>query len=93
MAILSSDPYQAAWQVIGMILVSLLLLGVLGLLFIKFIYPYLPRNVLEIIKEFFTDLITDFGLGLGWAALYFSVLTAWFNGQTIGKRLLGIQVV
>ena len=57
MAILSSDPYQAAWQVIGMILVSLLLLGVLGLLFIKFIYPYLPRNVLEIIKEFFTDLI------------------------------------
>jgi uncharacterized RDD family membrane protein YckC len=45
------------------------------------------------IFEFFTELITDFGLGLGWAALYFSVLTAWFNGQTIGKRLLGIQVV
>jgi len=57
MAILSSDPYQAAWQVIGMILVSLLLLGLLGLLFIKFIYPYLPGNVLEVIKEFFTDLI------------------------------------
>jgi uncharacterized RDD family membrane protein YckC len=45
------------------------------------------------IFEFFTELITDFGLGLGWAALYFSVLTAWFNGQTIGKRLVGIQVV
>ena len=45
------------------------------------------------IVAFFTELITDFGLGLGWAALYFSVLTAWFNGQTIGKRLLGIQVV
>ena len=57
MAILSSDPYQAAWQVIGMILVSLLLLGVLGLLFIKFIYPYLSLDVLEVIKEFFTDLI------------------------------------
>ena len=57
MAILSSDPYQAAWQVIGMILVSLLLLGALGLLFIKFIYPYLPANMLEVIKEFFTDLI------------------------------------
>jgi len=57
MAILSSDPYQAAWQVIGMILVSLLLLGVLGLLFIKFIYPYLSLDMLEVIKEFFTDLI------------------------------------
>ncbi|GBL05917.1 RDD family protein [Glaciecola sp. KUL10] len=51
------------------------------------------ENKSQSIFEFFTELITDFGLGLGWAALYFSVLTAWFNGQTIGKRLLGIQVV
>ena len=51
------------------------------------------ENKSQSIFGLFTELITDFGLGLGWAALYFSVLTAWFNGQTIGKRLLGIQVV
>ncbi len=37
--------------------------------------------------------LTDLGLGFGWAALYFSVFVAWFNGQTIGKMLLRIQVV
>ncbi|MBT0586164.1 RDD family protein [Alteromonas sp. SM 2104] len=36
---------------------------------------------------------TDLGLGFGWAALYFSTLTAWFNGATVGKRLVGICVV
>lgn len=35
----------------------------------------------------------DLGLSFGWAALYFSVLTAWWNGQTLGKRLLGLKVV
>lgn len=38
-------------------------------------------------------LMADLGLGLGWAALYFSVFTAWWRGQTIGKKLLGIEVV
>jgi len=37
--------------------------------------------------------LTDLGLGFGWAALYFSVFVAWFNGQTIGKMLLRIRVV
>lgn len=37
--------------------------------------------------------ITDFGVGLGWAALYFSVFTAWFNGQTVGKIIFRIKVV
>ena len=35
----------------------------------------------------------DLGLSFGWAAVYFSVLTSWWNGQTIGKRLFGIKVV
>jgi uncharacterized RDD family membrane protein YckC len=35
----------------------------------------------------------DFGIGLGWAAVYFSVFPAWWIGQTPGKRLLGIRVV
>ncbi|QHJ10661.1 hypothetical protein FX988_00881 [Paraglaciecola mesophila] len=35
----------------------------------------------------------DLGLGFGWAAFYFSIFTAWWSGQTPGKRLLGIQVI
>jgi hypothetical protein len=38
-------------------------------------------------------LATDLGLGFGWAAFYFSIFTAWWRGQTPGKRLLGIQVI
>ncbi|WP_334018249.1 RDD family protein [Alteromonas sp. S015] len=38
-------------------------------------------------------LITELGLGFGWAVLYYSVFTAWFNGKTPGKRLLNIQVL
>lgn len=37
--------------------------------------------------------IGDLGLSFGWAAVYFSVFTAWLKGQTIGKKLLGIKVV
>jgi len=37
--------------------------------------------------------IRDLGLSFGWAAMYFSVLTAWCNGQTLGKKILGIRVV
>lgn len=36
---------------------------------------------------------TDLGFGFGWAAFYFSVFTAWWQGQTPGKRLFGIRVI
>ena len=45
------------------------------------------------IIEWIKGIMADLGLGLGWAALYFSVFTAWWRGQTIGKKLLGIEVV
>ncbi|NMH61115.1 RDD family protein [Alteromonas sp. MYP5] len=35
----------------------------------------------------------DLGLGFGWAALYFSVFTAWWGGITPGKKLCGLRVV
>ncbi len=35
----------------------------------------------------------DLGWSFGWASVYFSVLTAWWQGQTVGKRVLGIKVV
>lgn len=37
--------------------------------------------------------LTDLGIGFGWAALYFSALTAWFHGQTLGKMLFRIRVI
>jgi hypothetical protein len=39
------------------------------------------------------NLIEELGLGLGWAAFYFSVFTAWWKGQTPGKKLLGMKVI
>lgn len=38
-------------------------------------------------------IISDLGLGFGWAVLYYSVFTAWWRGYTIGKRVLRIKVV
>jgi len=38
-------------------------------------------------------LISDLGLGVGWGALYFTLLPVWWNGRTPGKHLLGIRIV
>lgn len=38
-------------------------------------------------------ILNDLGLGFGWAAFYFTVFTAWFDGQTLGKKLLRIRVI
>lgn len=35
----------------------------------------------------------EVGLGFGWAIVYFSLLPAWWNGQTLGKRLFGLRIV
>lgn len=43
--------------------------------------------------EWLKEYLDDFGLSFGWAALYFTVLTAWWGGQTIGKKVMGILVV
>ncbi|ASF13922.1 RDD family protein [Shewanella sp. FDAARGOS_354] len=47
------------------------------------------RSVLAWIKGFMSDM----GLEFGWAAFYFTVFTAKFDGQTLGKKLLGIRVI
>ena len=46
-------------------------------------------SILTWMKHFADDL----GIGFGWAALYFSVVTAWSRGQSIGKRITGIKVI
>lgn len=39
------------------------------------------------------DLADELGFGFGWAALYMTVFLSWWNGQTVGKRLMRIRVV
>jgi len=45
------------------------------------------------IVEFIKSLIEDLGLGFGWAAFYFTVLTSIWKGQTLGKKVFNIKVL
>lgn len=51
------------------------------------------REAAHGVLEWAKALLDDLGIGLGWAALYFTVFPAWWNGQTPGKKALGIRVV
>jgi len=46
-------------------------------------------SVIEMVK----NLINDLGLEFGWAAFYFTVFTALWNGQTPGKKVTNIKVL
>lgn len=48
-----------------------------------------PPSFLAYIQGFLADL----GLSFGFSAMYFTVMTAWYRGQTPGKKLLGIKVI
>ena len=37
--------------------------------------------------------LDELGFGFGWAAIYMSVFLSWWNGQTVGKRIMGVRVV
>ena len=41
----------------------------------------------------FDRLLDTLGAGLGWGIVYFSLLPAWWGGQTVGKKLFGLRVV
>lgn len=45
------------------------------------------------IRHTVTNLLDEFGLGLGWSGLYFTFMTGFFRGRTPGKRLLRVRVV
>jgi uncharacterized RDD family membrane protein YckC len=47
-------------------------------------------NITEWVKGIIVD---DLGFGFGWAAFYFTLFTAWWQGQTPGKRFMGIRVI
>jgi hypothetical protein len=39
------------------------------------------------------ELVDELGFGFGWATLYMTVVLSWWQGRTVGKRLMGIRVV
>jgi uncharacterized RDD family membrane protein YckC len=41
----------------------------------------------------FRNALDELGFGFGWASLYLTVMLSWWNGQTIGKRLMKIRVL
>lgn len=45
------------------------------------------------LRQWFDRLLDDLGAKFGWGVVYFSLLPAWWSGQTVGKKLLGLQVV
>ncbi|RVU44500.1 RDD family protein [Rubrivivax rivuli] len=48
-----------------------------------------PTGLREQVSHFLDEL----GAGLGWGIVYFSLLPAWWGGQTVGKKLLRLRVV
>lgn len=44
-------------------------------------------------REVLSGWLDDAGAGLGWGIVYFSLLPAWWGGQTVGKKLFGLRVV
>jgi uncharacterized RDD family membrane protein YckC len=48
-----------------------------------------PRRWRDQLSKF----VSDTGAGLGWGIVYFSLLPAWWGGQTVGKKVFGLQVV
>lgn len=43
--------------------------------------------------DWIKGLIHDLGLSFGWAAVYFTIFTSLWEGQTPGKRLMGLRVL
>jgi hypothetical protein len=39
------------------------------------------------------DAANDLGFGFGWASIYLTIMLSWWNGQTVGKRLMKIRVL
>jgi uncharacterized RDD family membrane protein YckC len=45
------------------------------------------------LREHADAALDDIGLSFGWGIVYFSLLPAWWCGQTLGKRLMKLRVV
>jgi uncharacterized RDD family membrane protein YckC len=45
------------------------------------------------LRDRVSEFLDDIGAGLGWGIVYFSLLPAWWGGQTVGKKLFGLRIV
>ena len=45
------------------------------------------------LRQQLSRFLDDIGAGLGWGVVYFSLLPAWWGGQTVGKKFFGLRVV
>lgn len=54
---------------------------------------YQPSAGTQSVLGWVQGILADFGLGFGWAVFYFTLLTGWGHGQTIGKKLMKIKVI
>jgi len=52
-----------------------------------------PSPQTHSILQWVQGILSDIGIGFGWAAAYFTLTVAWCHGQTLGKRLFGIKVI
>ncbi|PAJ72643.1 hypothetical protein CJF42_20065 [Pseudoalteromonas sp. NBT06-2] len=52
-----------------------------------------PLQTKHSLVEWIKVVITDLGLGFGWAAVYFTLFTLLWRGQTPGKKMMGIRVI
>lgn len=54
---------------------------------------FTPPEGVHSVLEWIQGIFSDLGIGVGWMVFYFTFCISWGNGQTIGKWLLGIQVI
>lgn len=45
------------------------------------------------LRDRLSEFLDDIGAGLGWGIVYFSLLPAWWGGQTVGKKLFRLRIV
>ena len=45
------------------------------------------------VLKWLQGILTDLGIGFGWAVFYFTIFISWNGGQTLGKALMAIKVV
>lgn len=45
------------------------------------------------LKDRLMEFLDDIGAGIGWGIVYFSLLPAWWGGQTVGKKVFRLRVV
>lgn len=51
------------------------------------------RGVFAWIKDLVGGAVNELGFGFGWASIYLTIMTSWWKGQTVGKRIMKIRVL